>query len=1066
MPIFFLTPTAISTLTVFIFAGMLAGYLGYLSFRLWRRRGDFQPSAYLTGTFSAIAAYALLAFLEQVHYPSLGFYALPPQSVVMVVGIFCMVGFAARFPQIYPANKWIIGIVQIYVVGVLIWEIGFGIYRYILLAAGNLEYRPEEADYFFAATFVGFLLVLLVQLIRADERQITLWSKIWRPQGATARSARDFVLLSLMPLVLMGVIILNNAAVWLTTVSSTIQSLGILLGLLAFVLIYLNHHPDSNSFMIKLVAITLAFFLGILGAVGQIVTPGFVAEYRNPHMMPAAQTLQFKPNSVGGYEIDQIAYHFQDDIGTRLEVVSELFDRSQLSFDFPFYGQRFSSLYIEKNGYITFEKQPDHVDTLFRYGSAPAIFAGGVDVYAYNHLELPSGVYVRSASEEFVISWLALPVDDGVLHPITHQLRLYPDGGFEMTFAELPLVQPFDIYERWFTSRVIGVLPGINNTEPEYIHLTDNYPISTGAGGALADYHLEFRAALHYFLLPLFGLTLFSLVLVVVGLPLAIRRNLVRPLQNLLSGMQTVDTGDLTVTVPVQSQDEFGYLTASFNNMVAELHDLVTDLEQRVATRTQELAAAKDTAEIANRAKSAFLATMSHELRTPLNSILGYAQIVQRDPQTTSESAQNGLRTIETSGKHLLSLINDVLDLAKVESGTVELYATDFYLPAFLKGIGDIIRVRAERKGVGFQLDLSPNLPEMIHADERRLRQILLNLLGNAVKFTELGQVLLKVAGSKLKAENPTAKETLHLQPETCNLIFAVIDTGIGIAPEELASIFDPFIQAGDQKHQEAGTGLGLAISHNLVALMGGELQVESQLGQESRFWFELTFPVVTRRGETQPSFERQIPILDGDPPKILVVDDRWENQAVFRDLLTPLGFEVHGAENGQIALDRLGDIHPDALIVDLVMPVMDGFTLIQKVRANSQFTTTPLIATSASVYETDQQRSLSVGSDAFLPKPIDTDQLLAQLADLLKFKWQARTKEVPATLAFELPPQPTLETLLMQATAGDIGAIRVELKKLLDADEAYRPFVEQLRELAQSFKVDQIVALLKEYLL
>ncbi len=316
------------------------------------------------------------------------------------------------------------------------------------------------------------------------------------------------------------------------------------------------------------------------------------------------------------------------------------------------------------------------------------------------------------------------------------------------------------------------------------------------------------------------------------------------------------------------------------------------ELETQVAERTAELAVARDEAETANRAKSVFLTTMSHELRTPLNGILGYTQIIRRDPVTTPRQ-QQGLNVIRQSGNHLLALINDVLDLAKVESGAIELYPTDFHFPAFLHGIGEIVRVRAEGKGIDFRLTLDEGLPAHVRTDERRLRQVLLNLLGNAIKFTHEGSVTLHVS---LVTSHPEENRA----DNTANVRFSVDDTGVGIPPAALTNIFDPFQQAGDQEQQAAGTGLGLSISRNLVALLGGDIQVQSQVDQGSVFWFDLRLPVVGMGAALSAPIDRKISSLNGAGYTVLVVDDRWENRAVLTDLLAPLQFTVVEAEDGR----------------------------------------------------------------------------------------------------------------------------------------------------------------------
>ncbi len=499
-----------------------------------------------------------------------------------------------------------------------------------------------------------------------------------------------------------------------------------------------------------------------------------------------------------------------------------------------------------------------------------------------------------------------------------------------------------------------------------------------------------------------------------------------------------------------------------------EVENYSRTLEQQVQVRTKQLEEAKEAAEIANRAKSTFLTTMSHELRTPLNSILGYAQIVQRDPDTSTKQAR-GIRTIESSGRHLLSLINDVLDLSKVEAGAVDLIPTDFHFPAFLHGIGEIVRVRAERRGIDFVIRLSDALPQYVRSDERRLRQVLLNLLGNAVKFTDQGRVKLtvqRVPGNK-GAGKKVNGSPLHPSTPAPMLRFEVEDSGIGISTEELKDIFDPFVQVGEGVRQYEGTGLGLAISHNLVELMGGELNVESQLGNGSRFWFELKMPIAEQGVMAEKKPVGKVWLFDSEPPKILVVDDRWENRAVFRDLLSPMGLEIHEAENGQEGLERFHEVHPALVIVDLIMPVMDGFEFIRRAKASPKQGNTPIIATSASIYEEDQKRSLLAGGDAFLPKPVNAELLMAQLGGLLELDWETigerdLASNVEDTIDISLPKKDILETLLELATIGDIEELRDMLKTLRREDETLKPFVQKMQELAQGYRQESIIQMLQ----
>lgn len=445
---------------------------------------------------------------------------------------------------------------------------------------------------------------------------------------------------------------------------------------------------------------------------------------------------------------------------------------------------------------------------------------------------------------------------------------------------------------------------------------------------------------------------------------------------------------------------------------------------------------------------------MSHELRTPLNGILGYARILKREPALT-ERQHDGLDIIESSGKHLLDLINDVLDLSKVEAGKVELHLSDFYLSTAITNVADMVRMKAQRKGLDFRLDLPDSLPAYVRGDERHLRQILLNLLGNAVKFTEQGSVTLRV--------ETHSGEALQGRP---SLRFTISDTGIGIAPDDLDAVFEPFRQSGDMVNRAKGTGLGLAISRNLIRLMGGELTVTSRLGAGSVFAFEIDLPPVAQ--QDSPHAERPAIIgIEGPAPTILVADDNAPNRSMLRDLLTPLGVAVVEARDGQEALTRMSDVRPDVILTDLLMPGMTGVEFIQALRRSADFRAIPIIAMSASVYEEDRQRSLNIGADAFLPKPIEIDRLLELLGQFPAISWTYAEKDAgdadrePAVI----PPKNTLIALLQPAMIGDLEDVQNELDKLSEAEPQYRAFIDRVMTYVRQFKVDDIVELLEQYL-
>ncbi len=990
----YLTPAAVGYLTQVILVSAIVGF--FVFHTLGRRRMDRSAHAgLLTAFFAAITAFVLELFLEAASPPARRLQVVYLENTTTGLILILLLQFAYRFPDLPPRRKWearvALGLSVLYT----LFEAGFAVYRFAALGQGRVYFRPLWPDYILV---LGFLWVPVVFMRQAVHTSRHVWAEagrtadvdrasggpehrrsalahLWRPRGRAARAARSFALVYLLPVGMAVANLLRTYRLIPAGLYHASMSVGLLFTLFFFAVAYLNALPETTTFMVKLVGGTLVALLAVLGLVAWNIMPTYVESYRAAS--PEGRTLRFIPNTGGGYDVAAAPFQFDRDLGDDLGLEDALEETASVALDFafPFYGQTYALVYVMNDGAVGLGAPLDHRTIQYHYGATPAIFPLYIDLIPQAG---QGGIFARHDADRLVITWHRVPAFHAQQTTYTFQLVLHQDGVFEVTYDGIPPELTFrpdndpedDVW-------LVGAMPGHPARAGDRRPLPQQadfaaLPIVGGPQGVAFDYYLAFRRQLHDLFAPLARLIVVSSLVILVGFPLVFHMNLVRPLNALLRGVRRLEAGDYAVHVPVQYTDEIGFLTRAFNDLAAQLGDLIHNLEARVAARTEELSARTEElrgantrlqAEIEEREQAHAtiieqqrdLAMMGErerlgrELHDGLGQLMGYINVEAQTVETMLsagqiEPAQATLRRIARTAQEAHADIRSyILGLRALHGDAPR---QDFW---------EALRDRLDQFQVTYGIETGLNLPD---------DDVLLPSFGPAVE-EQLLHIIQEALTNVRKHAAAQQVEVLFSFTATATHII-VADDGVG---------FDARGQIDDEG-QGTGAHFGLAMMRERAEAVGGQVEVRSTPGQGTCVLIHLPCLLAG------PDVEAGMADLVG--LRLLLVDDHPLFREGLRNLLTARGFTVVGvAHDGHEAIQQARALHPDLIVMDVQMPGCDGLEATCAIRAENPEVKIVMLTVAdddAHLFE-----AIKSGASGYLLKSLEANEFCALLTGVLR---------------------------------------------------------------------------------